>query len=372
MNNIKIIANYLPQYHVIPENSAWWGEGFTDWVAVKNSKPLYDGHSQPRIPLNNHYYSLDNVEEIRWQTEIAKKYGVYGFGIYHYWFSSNMMLLQKPAEIIRDNTDIDIHYLFIWDNSSWCRTWSKGKFSHSWAPKFDNNKSIGSNENGILAEIRYGTKKDWKEHFLYLLSFFKDERYIKIKNKPVFIFFKPHNNFVVIRQMTEYWNELAKQYGFAGIMAITLDSWNKKHNLEYKVRYAPFSSTNLKDALLSRLRVAFNKKIYGFNYCDYDYYWQRIIKNAKHADNNTFLSGFVDYDDTPRRGENARIMNGVSVEKFEKYIYQLLKISKNSNKEYVFITAWNEWGEGAYLEPDEKNGFAYLEALKKAIDRVNN
>ena len=75
MNNIKIIANYLPQYHVIPENSAWWGEGFTDWVAVKNSKPLYDGHSQPRIPLNNHYYSLDNVEEIRWQTEIAKKYG---------------------------------------------------------------------------------------------------------------------------------------------------------------------------------------------------------------------------------------------------------------------------------------------------------
>ena len=80
---IKVIANYLPQYHQIPENDKWWGEGFTDWVAVKKSEPLYSGHNQPRVPYNDNYYSLDQPDAIRWQAELANKYGVFGFGIYH-------------------------------------------------------------------------------------------------------------------------------------------------------------------------------------------------------------------------------------------------------------------------------------------------
>ena len=83
---VKVIANYLPQYHRIPENDKWWGAGYTDWVAAKNAKPLFEGHKQPRIPLNNNYYDLSEVNTIRWQAQLAKRYGVYGFGIYHYWF----------------------------------------------------------------------------------------------------------------------------------------------------------------------------------------------------------------------------------------------------------------------------------------------
>ena len=89
----KIIANYLPQFHSIPQNDAWWGKGYTDWQAVKKSKPQFEGHNQPRVPLNSHYYSLNQVDEIRKQADLANTYGIYGFGIYHYWFSSNLQLL---------------------------------------------------------------------------------------------------------------------------------------------------------------------------------------------------------------------------------------------------------------------------------------
>ncbi|MBQ0066894.1 MAG: glycoside hydrolase family 99-like domain-containing protein, partial [Phascolarctobacterium sp.] len=136
-DKVKVIANYLPQYHRIPENDMWWGEGYTDWVATKNAKPLFEGHRQPRIPLDNNYYDLSDVNTIRWQAQLARKYGVYGFGIYHYWFNSNMQLLQKPAELLLKNKDIDINFMFIWDNSSWIRSWSNIKECNDWAPKFD-------------------------------------------------------------------------------------------------------------------------------------------------------------------------------------------------------------------------------------------
>ena len=185
---VKIIANYLPQFHVIPENSEWWGNNFTDWVAVKKAKPLFKWHNEPRIPLNNNYYSLDNPDSLKWQANLAREYGVYGFGIYHYWFSSSLNLLTKPAELILNNKDIDINFFFIWDNTSWKRTWSVIKRGNDWAPDFDNASSQNKN-NGILAELIYGEESDWEKPFNYLLPFFKDSRYIKIDNKPAFAFF---------------------------------------------------------------------------------------------------------------------------------------------------------------------------------------
>ena len=177
INDVKIIANYLPQYHQIPENDKWWGKGFTDWIAVKKSTPLYDKHRQPKVPLNENYYDLSEVENIRWQAKLAKEYGIYGFGIYHYWFSSEMQLLQKPSELLLENQDIDIHFMFIWDNFTWKRTWSKLANGAAYAPAFDGEvKEETNQDNGILAELKYGNEEDWKIHFDYLLKFFKDDR----------------------------------------------------------------------------------------------------------------------------------------------------------------------------------------------------
>ena len=129
----KLIAWYLPQYHCIPENNVFWGEGFTDWVTVKKARPLFKGHQQPKTPLNNNYYDLSIKENVTWQAKLAKDYGIYGFGIYHYWFNNEKNLLTKPLEIIYNNKEIDIHYFMAWDNANWKRSWSAIE-GNSWAP----------------------------------------------------------------------------------------------------------------------------------------------------------------------------------------------------------------------------------------------
>lgn len=370
MGDVKVIANYLPQFHVIPENSKWWGENFTDWIAVKKSSPTFLGHMQPRVPLNENYYSLDDVETIRWQASLAKKYGVYGFGIYHYWFSSEKILLQKPAELLLANKDIDIHYCFLWDNTSWTRTWSKSKFMNDWVPDFDNESTSIDADNGILAELIYGNESEWEKHFMYLLEFFQDERYIKIDNKPVFGIFQPRNDFRTVEKMVRYWDNLARKYGFAGVFCMSKDNWQHK-NLEYKIRYAPFCTEKFWDSLVYRLKKIKSQKTDKPMYFDYDKMWNKIIKYAKKSDDATILSGFVDFDDTPRRARKARVIKGATPEKFGKYMYRLMEVAKRQNKEYVFCTAWNEWGESAYLEPDVHNGYQYIEALGNAINKIN-
>ena len=367
-NKVKIIANYLPQYHQIPENDKWWGEGFTDWIAVKKATSLYVEHRQPRVPVNNNYYDLSKVENIRWQAKLAKDYGIYGFGIYHYWFSSEMQLLQKPSELLLENKDIDIHFMFIWDNFSWKRTWSKLANGAAYAPAFDGKEEQDKTEdNGILAELKYGDEEDWKKHFEYLLKFFKDERYIKIDNKPVFSFYQARNNFPVIKKMVAYWDTLAKENGFAGIMGMSKDILYPV-KLERRMKYSPFQMTTpflfLKYKIKSKQYLKKGKAAIW----NYDEVWKDILTEARLSAKDSYLCGFVDYDDSPRRGNKARIITGGTPEKFEKYMRKLINISRNQNKEYVFLMAWNEWGEGSYLEPDTCNQYGYLEAIKRIVD----
>ena len=151
--DIKVVAFYLPQFHTIPENDEWWGKGFTEWVNVKKAKPIFKGHRQPRVPLNDNYYDLSQTETIRWQADLANKYGVYGFCFYHYWFDGKL-LLEKPAELLLEHKDIPLRFCFSWANEPWARTWD-GK------------------QHQILMPQSYGEKKDWQRHFDYLLPFLK-------------------------------------------------------------------------------------------------------------------------------------------------------------------------------------------------------
>ena len=373
MSKVKVIANYLPQFHCIPENDAWWGKDYTDWVAVKKAKPLYESHNQPRIPFEKNYYTLDDVEAVRWQAEIAKQYGVYGFGIYHYWFNSDMHLLDKPVNLLHENKDIDINYMFIWDNSTWKRTWSNVEFSNDWAPLYENEES--TTNKGILAELIYGDENDWKIHFDYLLEFFKDPRYIKKDNKPLFAIYNQNNDSSTLKKMCNYWDTLAKQNGFDGICILGKKNNQNigfaEHSFLYEPEWSGWLWHNQVERVLNKLHVKKYNLLRKPIMYDYDKIYKRIINNAiSNEDKNCYFSGFVSYDDTPRRGVNGKVVKNDSPQKFEKYIKQLIEISKKQNKEYLFITAWNEWGEGAYLEPDETYNYEYLQALKTAIESV--
>ena len=195
----KIIALYLPQFYEIKENNEWWGNGYTDWVAVKNSKPYFKGHNQPRVPLNQNYYRLDSKDTIKWQAELAKKYGVDGFCIYHY-FSNGKLMMNKPAEVLRDNNEIDIEYFFSWANHDFKRQWFDG-------------------DGKLLRKQEYGDEETWKEHFNYLLQFFNDSRYIKIDNKPIFVIYDTFH-IKEFSEMMTLWNQWAREEGFNGIFII--------------------------------------------------------------------------------------------------------------------------------------------------------
>lgn len=362
----KIIAMYLPQFHQIPENDEFWGEGFTDWVTVKNAKPLFEGHRQPRVPLNNNYYDLSLKDNVEWQCKLAHDYGIYGFGVYHYWFNNEKNLLTKPAEIMRDNEKIQTKYFLVWDNASWKRSWSNVE-GNDWAPVVDN-KSLNHEGHRILIPYILGEESDWRNHYDALKSHFFSQNYMKHGNKPVFSIFGYSNK---ILEMCESWNRWAKEDGFEGIFFIFRNSNKVPHNLfryNYEPHTAGWINTNIINRGINKILMIFNLN-HKMRIFKYNKIWQKILKDAGNCkDEKLFYGAFVSYDDTPRRGKmKSKIVKGETPHMFYRYFRQLLQIAEKQGKEYVFLTAWNEWGEGAYLEPDMDNSYSFLEALKKAI-----
>lgn len=371
MIDTKIIALYLPQFHCIPENDEFWGKGFTDWVTVKKAKPLFRGHNVPRVPLNNNYYDLSIKEHVAWQAKLAKDHGIYGFGIYHYWFNNEKNLLTKPSEIIRDNKDIDINYFFVWDNCNWKRSWSNVS-GNAWAPIAD----VGPNKDKddspqILIPHILGGEKDWENHYNYVRNHFMEDRYIKLNNKPVFSIINYNEN---IQQMCDFWDKLAKNDGFAGIHFIFKYSLNKAFTTNYNCyNYQPhFSAWEHTPFLYKCVNYAKRKLGIQFKYMtyDYDYVWKKLIKYyKKECPPHVYPGAFISYDDSPRRGnQGSRIFVNFTLDKFQYYFNELYVTARVTNKEFIFFTAWNEWGEGAYLEPDNENQYDCLNIIKHIVE----
>lgn len=366
MADTKIIALYLPQFHCIPENDEFWGKGFTDWTTVRNAKPIFEGHIQPRIPLNDNYYDLSKENDVIWQAKLARAHGVYGFGVYHYWFNNDKNLLTKPAEIMRDEKGLDVKYFFIWDNCNWKRSWSNVP-GNEWAPIAEN-ETMKTEGPTILIPYILGGEEDWQRHYDYVRDHFMSENYEKVNNKPVFSIIWDTEK---IRKMCLYWDELARKDGFDGIHWIfkrnkfgTYPEWINVYN--YQPHYESIWKTNWAIRIKGKLkRILGLKSTQKLTYFDYDRVWKSILSQARKDVSPQIISGaFVDYDDSPRRGATrAYIFKGATPEKFEKYFRELYNLSQTQGKEYIFLTAWNEWGEGAYLEPDISLSDGYLRAL---------
>lgn len=353
---MKIISFYLPQFHEIEENNKWWGKGFTEWINVKKGKKLFKNHFQPFIPLNNNYYNLLDKKTVEWQTKLAEKYGIYGFCYYHYWFEGKK-ILEKPVENLLKWKDINQEFCFCWANHSWKKTWN------------------GLNE--ILIEQTYGNKDKWREHFDYLLQFFKDERYIKIDNKPVFMIFQPEN-IEKLDEMIDFFNEECIKNNFNGIYII--ESKNSLKNLEFisskslaKVLREPscsLSKRSVFEKISQKLKSKFKKNylyfIPKYKYLRFMNYSLEISK--KYIDKNTLPGIFTSWDNTSRHGRRGYVIEGSTPELFKKYLLEQKKIMKERNIEYIFLNAWNEWAEGMYLEPDEKYKYGYLEAIKEVMN----
>ena len=347
---MKIFAYYLPQFHCIPENDEWWGKGFTEWTNVRKAKPLFKKHKQPKVPFDNNYYSLDDINTLQWQYKLLNEYKVDGLIFYHYYFSGKK-LLEKPAEMLLKNPEINIKFFFCWANHSWKRSWE------------------GSTE--ILLEQTYGTEDDWKEHFNYLLPFFQDKRYQKQNNKPMLMIFK--SDFEEKKAMFEYFNKKCIENGFNGICIIeTRESLkneeNEKHNYTklihlrepdsskaeytFKLINFPFRAINKIKRILHKIN--FNVLV------KYDGNKLFKLMCKKYSYNKNIIRGlFFEWDNTPRHSYRGYIITPVSKKNFIKYMDLIKK------EEYVFINAWNEWCEGMMLEPTEEYRYKYLEWIRE-------
>lgn len=371
---MKIIPLYLPQFHTIPENDKWWGKGFTEWVNIRNAKPLFEGHHQPRVPLNNNYYDLSKLETLKWQCKLAKEYGIYGFCMYHYWFNGHL-LLEKPMEMLLAHPEIDIKYCISWANHTWTDGWK----AQDRAPK-------------ILITHNFDDEKDWVNHFNYMLPFFKDSRYMSQNNKPLMIIYIP-NIIRKLNKMLDLWTQMAKDAGFNGLTYICQsaastfdDTWDKS-KIDYCVEMNPQYVNLLYNSNVERIcpklikysqyikRILHIKrslmpirKAKQVRRVNYDECWENILK-IKPKSKNMIPCAFTDWDNTPRHRMNGYVFDGVSPEKFKYYFSRLVKKAKSEYPtDMIFVFAWNEWSEGGYLEPDELYKYGFLKAIKDTLN----
>ena len=359
---MKVIAMYLPQFHRLPENDEWWGEGFTEWTAVKASTPLFDGHIQPRKPMNNNYYNLMDKQTMLWQVDLMKNYKVSGMCFYHYWFKEGRQILEKPAENLLKWKEVDMPFCFSWANESWTRTWSRLNCKNIWTSKFEPKQENTQNASGILLEQNYGEEEMWKKHFDYLLPFFKDKRYIKINEKPVFIFYRPAS-IPCLERMIEYWRKLALEADLSGLYLIGTNIAIKGSLDAILLQEPQYTMIQCFDKKYTdKLNVNVAKFIEGQDV------WDKILERKIDENNKIYCGGFSGYDDTPRRGRGGFVITQIAPNDFKKNIKKLMKKNEVLKNDLVFINAWNEWGEGMYLEPDEQMEYGYLEAIKEAVD----
>lgn len=354
----KLIAFHLPQFHRIPQNDAWWGEGFTEWTNVKKSLPRYRGHQQPSVPLGGHYYDLSDPSAREWQAHIARHFGIGGFCYYHYWFRGQQ-LLQKPCEEILASGKPDFPFCFSWANETWTRTWDGGTRS-------------------VLMQQDYGVEDDWRDHFNYLLPFFRDPRYITHHGCPLFLIYRSHL-IPNLAEMITCWNRWAIAEGLLGISFVKtltcFDARPARTPFSASVHFEPWLTSRRHTPIHRRLDLLKQRGVirlanyFGCNRTfvhSYDEIWRDILRRSYGV--NDFPGAFVGWDNTPRLGPRSLIVAGSSPEKFGTFMHRLLKIAIRDGSPFVFVNAWNEWAEGAYLEPDERHGYAYLECLAAAIN----
>lgn len=373
---MKIIAYYLPQYHRIPENDKWWGEGFTEWTNVKRAKPLFQGHNQPRVPQDHNYYCLlesDN-KTLHWQVSLAKENGIYGFAFYHYWYCGKQ-LLEKPVNRYLDDKTLDLPFCLCWANHDWTNGWATDKIN-------------------ILMKQTYGNREQWEKHFCYLLPFFSDKRYIHKNGKPLFIIYQPENC-ECLYEIMDYFDKRAREEGINGIQFAYMSNFSRKNESKiskdaYRIIYQPSTAIgqltqqkffvgmlakikhNLQNnrfsaRLFAPIENVRNIARTNIRKIDYDEIWKRII--SQKAEPKHIPGAFVDWDNSPRKGERGSAVCGCTPQKFEHYFKEFLgKASEEYCTDMIFINAWNEWGESCYLEPDEKSGDAFLKAIHSALE----
>jgi hypothetical protein len=339
----RVVAFYLPQFHPIPENDAWWGPGFTEWTNVARARPLYRGHVQPHLPADLGFYDLRLPDVREAQAALAQCHGIEGFCYWHYWFGGRRVL-ERPFEEVLSSGSPKFPFMLGWANQTWSGIWH------------------GDPER-ILIEQTYPGLADHERHFQYLLTAFVDPRYIRVNGRPAFYVYRPREVPGVL-EMTGLWRRMARQAGLPGLYLIAQDTFVDRNrgpvegfDATAQVNLPRIRPCNRVQRIRRRLRR-------GVVVHDYECWLPRFVtEDVCRPDVHPCV--IPNWDNTPRSGYGGMVLSGSTPESFRVQVRRALELIQEKPMEHrlLFVKSWNEWAEGNYLEPDREHGKAYLEAL---------
>ena len=359
----KLWSFYLPQFHAIPENDVWWGEGFTEWSNVKTAAPQFFDHYQPHIPTGTspeNYYDLRDPEVMVRQSILARRYGIHGFVFYHYWFSGKR-LLETPVNTLLKNRDVTMPFCLCWANESWSRRWDG----------FDSD---------VLMPQSYSAEDD-ERHIRYLMPIFKDRRYFKHQGRPVFIIYRSEQ-LPDPERTTQIWRREARKAGFDDLYLLRVEGFQGdfdplQHGFNAAVEFAP-------DWRCLQRRVYLDS---GNRWLDKDedgalgtidnrvFLYDDVVKAMlakKKSPYKRYYGVFPAWDNCARRQKlgGGTIIHASCPAAYQHFLEAVIEKTRCEFQEddrLIFINAWNEWGEGCHLEPDKKYGYEYLRATRDAL-----
>ena len=348
--DVKIFAYYLTQFHAIPENDDAHGKGFTEWTNVASAQPHFVGHYQPKIPYDLGFYNLLMPGVMERQVEIAKAYGIYGFCFYYYWFSGKKVL-EKPLEYWLAHQEINFHYHFCWANENWSKLWDGG-----------NSEII------LKQELKDG---DAERFFEDILPYFQDPRYEKIDNKPILMIYRPslfsHEMFIHFIEILQC---LAKKNGFDGLY-LTCSSYRQYNPKEWGLdALTEFPPHGMWDKCAEIRTIDRLIPSTDFGVCDTSYFINNRLYLAE-KDYPVYRCCFPSWDNTPRKAWTKGTCFLLPENGFATWLSGIIKWTKENhacNEQYVYINAWNEWGEGAVLEPTLRYGYKSLSIVKQCLE----
>ena len=350
--DLTTIALYLPQFHPIPENDEWWGRGFTEWRNTAKAKPLFRGHYQPHVPADLGFYDLRVPETRDAQAEMARAHGIDAFCYYHYWFGDGKRLLERPFEDVLASGKPDFPFCICWANESWTGIW------HG-AP------------NRRLVEQTYPGERDFDAHFEYLLRAFLDPRYLRIGGNPLLMIYRPRE-IPNVAKVIERWRNSAVRAGLPGLHLVggkyLFEDWDPRDNgfdsvvSSFKRHHYGWATP------FKRVRRFIERRLGQPMKYDVEDLLTDLASPVPRQDTHHPCL-IPNWDNTPRSGRNGFVVTGTTPELFRVQIRNALARveSIDGGRRVLFIKSWNEWAEGNHMEPDLRDGRAWLEALRDEV-----
>jgi len=343
---VRLISFYLPQFHPIPENDRWWGKGYTEWSRVTRAKPLFDGHYQPHVPQGIGFYDLRLPEVREQQAALARGHGIHGFCYHYYWFAGRR-LLERPLDEVVASGSPDFPFCVCWANESWTRRWDGG-------------------EKRVLLAQTYSPELD-RAFLEELVPLFQDPRYIRVNGHPMLVVYRPQD-LPDPCATAKRWREVARANGLPGlhlVAALTFGLTDPRPlGYDAAVEFPPHGP----DLRILRRPVERLDPKFSGDVLDYRSMVQRQLATPS-TPYRLYRTVMPGWDNTARLGQNATIFHGATPELYEGWLRPLVDQARLAPPAHrmVFINGWNEWAEGAHLEPDRRFGTAYLEATVRAL-----